>query len=206
MRRFAGFGVLLAFGLASCAKPPVVAVAPPPPAPVGHPYHILVEVPPSPYKRHPLTAEQQAEIQQAFNVIGLKSSLMVGALSCNQQSEYDAFMTNFQPHILAEQHVMDAYFKKIGGHYGQAREDDFVTLMANNQSVSGIGQGAIFCLNNQAEFQQVLALKTPDDLDNFVTAQSPDPAPVVADTAPAATVVTHSLKKNKSIKVAEAQN
>jgi hypothetical protein len=194
MRRLGGVAILLAFGLASCAKPPVVAVAPPPPpAPVGHVYPVMVQVPPSPYKRHPLSAEQQAEIQQAFNVIALKSSLMVGALACNQQSQYDTFMTDFQPHILAEQHVMDAYFRRIGGYYGQAREDDFVTLMANNQSVTGIGEGAVFCLNNQAEFNQVLQFKSPSDLDNFVTDQSP--TSMMAQTGPVSSVVPPPVKK-----------
>ncbi len=173
----------LAFlALASCAKPPpvVVQAPPPPPAPVGHVYATLVPVPPPTYKRVKITPTQAEQLQQAFNIIGLKSALMVGALSCNQQPEYDQFMTEFQPHILAEQHVMDAYFKRIGGYYGQTREDSFVTLLANNQSVTGIAQGAIFCLNNSAEFNAVLALKTPQDLDSFVTDQAPPPSSAVA--------------------------
>jgi hypothetical protein len=199
MRRLGlGFGVLLTVGLAGCAKPPVVAVAPPPPAPVGHPYQIIVQVP---QPRRPLPASQQAEVQQAFNVVGLKSSLMVAALTCNMQDQYDAFMTSFQPHILEEQHVMDKYFRKIGGRSGQVQEDNFVTLMANNQSVSGIGQGAVFCLNNQAEFQQVLALKSAQDLDNYVAANSVDPQ--VAAITPAPVTYKPALKKSKSMKLAD---
>jgi hypothetical protein len=186
-------GIALLAGIAGCAHPPPpVAVAPP--APVGHIYQTLVAVPPAPrwVARH-ITPEQQEQLQQAFNVIGLKSALMVGALSCNQQDQYDAFMTEFQPHILADQHMMDSYFRKIGGHYGQAKEDNFVTLLANNQSVTGIAQGAVFCLNNTAEFQQVLTLKTDSELDNFVTDQAPPdtdagaaPVVVVPVSAPAA--------------------
>ncbi len=190
-------GLSLAFGMAGCAKPPVVAIAPPP-APVGHPYQVLVDIPPN---GRILPVSQRAEVQQAFNVIGLKSALMVGALSCGQQDQYDAFMTSFQPHILAEQHVMDAYFKR-GGRYGQAKEDDFVTLLANNQSVGGIAQGAVFCLNNQAEFQQVLALKTPDQLDDFVTDNSPV---AIASTAPISVQtpdmpVHHHYKSHSTLK------
>ncbi len=178
-------GIVLALGLAGCSHPAPVAVVAP--APVGHIYPTLVEVPPAPkYVAKHITPEQQEELQQAFNVIGLKSALMVGALSCNQQSQYDAFMNAFQPHVLAAQHVMDAYFKKIGGHYGQAKEDNFVTLLANNQSVTGIAQGSVFCLNNTAEFQQVMALKSDGDLDHFVTDQPPAGAsfqPASDDTA-----------------------
>jgi len=180
--------------LAGCSHPAPVAVIVPP-APVGHVYPTLVAVPPAPkwVARH-ITPAQQQQLQQAFNVIGLKSALMVAALSCDQQSQYDAFMTSFQPHILAEQHVMDAYFKRIGGYYGQAKEDNFVTLLANNQSVSGIGQGSVFCLNNTAEFQQVLALKSPSDLDNFVTDQPPAGGnPTDPQTATAAAVTTPAV-------------
>jgi hypothetical protein len=173
--------MIAAGGLAGCSKPAPVVYAPPPPPPVGHPYQVMVDVPP-PVRHIRITPEQKHDIQQAFNVIALKSALMVAALTCNQQTQYDQFMNTFQPHVLAEQHVMDAYFKRASGYYGQAKEDDFVTLLANNQSVGGIGQGAVFCLNNTAEFKAVLALKTPTDLDNFVTDLSPGAAVVVAAT------------------------
>jgi hypothetical protein len=179
-RRKAGVAMGLALlALASCAKhPPVVVAAPP--APVGHVYPTLVEVPPPTYRRMKITPAQEEVLQQAFNVIGLKSALMVGALSCSMQDKYDTFMTTFQPHILAEQHVMDAYFRRIGGHYGQTNEDTFVTLLANNQSVTGIAQGSVFCLNNSAEFNAVLALKSPEALDTFVTDQAPSTTSTVA--------------------------
>ena len=177
--------VLMAIGLAACSQPAPIVYAPPPPPPVGHPYQVMVQVPP-PVRHIRISPEQQQDIQQAFNVIALKSALMVAALTCGQQNQYDQFMNTFQPHVLAEQHVMDAYFKRSSGYYGQAKEDDFVTLLANNQSVGGIGQGAVFCLNNTAEFKAVLALRTPTDLDNFVTNLSPDAAAVVA-TAPSVT-------------------
>lgn len=179
-------GIGLAASLAGCAKPPpAVVMAPPPPPPVGHPYQVMVEVP-APTRHIRITDAQRQEVQQAFNVIALKSALMVAALSCNQQDQYDQFMTVFQPHVLAEQHVMDAYFKRSSGYYGQAKEDDFVTLLANNQSVSGISQGSMFCVNNSAEYKAVLALKSPSDLDNFVTDLPPD-APAVAAAGPVVT-------------------
>jgi hypothetical protein len=186
--------------LAGCAQPAPVAYAPPPPPPVGHPYQVMVAVPP-PVRHIRITSEQQQELQQAFNVIALKSALMVAALTCNQQDQYDQFMTTFQPHVLAEQHVMDAYFKRGSGYYGQAKEDDFVTLLANNQSVGGIGQGAVFCINNSAEFKAVLALKTPSDLDNFVTDLPPNSAVVVAS-APSVT----PLSPGNSVNIAVVQS
>ncbi len=177
IKRSSAFAASLSAALAlasltGCSKPaPVVEVAPPT-APVGHVYATLVPVPAPTSRRVHITPAEQERLQQAFNIIGLKSALMVGALSCNQQDRYDQFMTEFQPHILAEQHVMDAYFRRIGGYRGQKEEDSFVTLLANNQSLSGNGAGN-FCLNNSAEFDAVLALRHPQELDQFVTDQAP---------------------------------
>ena len=163
--------------LAGCSRRGTVAVMePPPPAPVGHIYPTMVEMPVISSHRIKMSRAQVETYQQAFNVIGLKSALMVGALTCDQRRQYDVFMTTFQPHILAEQHVMDGYFRRVGGRAGQNREDDFVTLLANNQSVNAQAQGSVFCLNTSAEFNAVLALRTPQELDNFasnMTAKAP---------------------------------
>jgi len=125
--------------------------------------------------------------QQAFNIIGLKSALMVGALSCSQRDQYDAFMIRFQPHILTEQHVMDSYFRRSGGHYGQSREDDYVTLLANSQSETGIAQGAVYCQSAATEFKQVLAITSISALDAFATS-NPTPQPISLN---ACSVISH---------------
>lgn len=170
--------------LAGCAHPPAPQAVVVAPAPVGHVYPVAVVVPPPVSPKIKFTGTETEQVQQAFNVVGLKSALMVAALSCNQQDKYDAFMTTFQPHILAAQHAMDAYFHKASGPYsGQKMEDNFVTLLANNQSDAGISEGSIFCLNNAAEFDAVLALKTPADLDHFVTDQAPATETTVASAA-----------------------
>ena len=182
--------IILTFGgaallLTGCAqKPPAPqAVNVPPPPPVGHVYPVAITVPAPVSPRIKFSAPQEEQVQQAFNIIGLKSALMVGALSCNEQDKYDTFMSSFQSHVLAEQHVMDAYFHKASGPYsGQKMEDSFVTLLANNQSDNGIADGSYFCLNNAAEFNAVLALKTPTDLDHFVTDQAPPMTPTLAST------------------------
>jgi hypothetical protein len=172
--------------LAGCSKPaPKVAAVQA--APVGHIYSVAVDVPPPVSPKIKFTSQQQADIQQAFNVVGLKSALMVAALSCSQQDQYDAFMHSFQPHVLDAQHKVDAYFHKASGPYsGQKMEDTFITLLANNQSVAGIAQGQIFCLNNQAEFKAVLAMKNQQELDSFVTDEPPTAQMAsLASTAPA---------------------
>ena len=168
-----------------CVKPAQQANLGPPP-PVGHTYAVAVDVPPPTSPRIKFSAAQHEQIQQAFNVIGLKSALMVAALTCGEQEQYDAFMRSFQPHVLNAQHQMDAYFRKASGRSnGQKMEDSFVTQLANNQTIAGMAQGSTFCLNNAAEFQAVLALKSSDDLDHFVTDLSPSAAAQVASATPA---------------------
>lgn len=159
--------------LAGCSRPaPKVSAVQA--APVGHVYPVAVDVPPPVSSKIKFTSNQQEQVQQAFNVVGLKSALMVAALSCGQQDQYDSFMRSFQPHVLDAQHAVDSYFHKASGPYsGQKMEDTFITQLANNQSVAGIAQGQTFCLNNQAEFKAVMAIKTPQELDSFVTDQPP---------------------------------
>ncbi len=176
---------LTLLALAGCSKKAPVAVLAPPPVPVGHVYPTAVEMPVVASRQIKITPAQREAYQQAFNIIGLKSALMVGALSCDQRRAYDIFMTSFQPHILAEQHVMDGYFRRIGGWAGQSREDDFVTLLANNQSISAQAQGSLFCLNTGAEFKAVLALRTQRELDAFASNQAPERPTTVASTASA---------------------
>lgn len=144
---------------------------------IGHTYPVAVDMPPPVSPRILFSAQDTLQNQQAFNVVGLKSALMVAALSCNEQPQYDAFMSSFQPHVYAAQKEMDSYFHKASGPYsGQQMEDTFITNLANNQSVAGIAQGAQFCLNSQAEFKAVLALTTNQQLDHFVTDLPPTTA------------------------------
>lgn len=174
-----GFALLLT-GCAKHAAKTSIQTA----IPVGHIYPVAVAVPPPVSPSIHFSTRDETNIQQAFNVVGLKSALMVAALSCAEQPQYDNFMHSFQPHILSAQHTIDAYFHKASGPYsGVKMEDSFVTNLANNQSVAGIAQGRQFCLNSAAEFQAVLALKNNAQLDSFVTSQPPA-STEVASTAP----------------------
>jgi len=109
----------------------------------------------------------------AFDIIALKSTLMVGALSCNQGVSYNKFMTHFQSEILAEQHVMDGYFAHAYGLYSQMQEDSYETSLANSQSEASITIGAAYCGNTARLFTQVLAIKTQNGLETFTSANPP---------------------------------
>jgi hypothetical protein len=101
---------------------------------------------------------------QAFNIIGLKSNLMVDALSCGMAKNYDLFMTKFQPQVLDAQHLMDNYFVRQGGLAGAAMEDSFVTQLANSESGAAAQKGSVFCGQAAKQFAQVGALGGTMDL------------------------------------------
>lgn len=118
--------------------------------------------------------------RQAFEVIGLKSTLMVSALACGERDKYNQFMNKFQPHVLSELNVLTAYFKTLHGRSaGQHHEDDYMTSLANAQSSVGIHEGSNYCGETETLFTQVLALQTISALDNFVR-QAPPTQPIVA--------------------------
>ena len=135
---------------------------------------------------------------QAFNLIGLKSTLMVAALSCGMAKNYDLFMTRFQPQVLNAQHLMDDYFIRAGGLAGVQMEDGFVTQLANSESDAAAEQGSGFCGQAGEQFAQVAALGGSMDLISLASnlnlasppagsglcpASAPPPPVVVADAA-----------------------
>lgn len=95
---------------------------------------------------------------QAFNIVGLKSTLMVAALSCGLSKDYDIFMTRFQPQVQEAQKGMDGFFMRQGGLAGQVLEDDFTTLLANNESDAAVHAGSAFCAQAAKRFAKVAAL------------------------------------------------
>ncbi|HET9148278.1 MAG TPA: hypothetical protein VFN77_09525 [Acetobacteraceae bacterium] len=116
--------------------------------------------------------------QQAFEVVGLKSTLMVSALACGERDQYNQFMDRFQPHVFSELQRLTSYFKELHGRLGQRHEDDYMTSLANAQSSVGIHEGSNYCAASESLFGKVLALQTVSDLDNFVR-QAPPTQPIV---------------------------
>ncbi len=119
------------------------------------------------------------DTQQALEVVGLKSTLMVSALACDDRDDYNQFMTRFQPHVFSQLNVLNDYFKQLHGRRGQAHEDDYMTSLANVQSTAGIHEGVDYCNQAKTVFTQVLALKTSDELDQYVQ-KAPPVQPIVA--------------------------
>jgi hypothetical protein len=109
----------------------------------------------------------------AFDVAGLKSQLMVTAITCEATERYNAFILRYRPNLVAEEKVLTAYFNRTFGKRAQAEHDDYITSLANSQSQNGLKAGTGFCAQNMAMFDQVMALRGGAELPDFATGKSP---------------------------------
>jgi hypothetical protein len=103
----------------------------------------------------------------ALNVAGLKSQLMVTALSCDTRDRYNDFIMAFRPTLMRQDAALNTYFSHHYGRAWRSEHDDYITQLANVQSENGIKQGTSFCSQNVGLFNEVLALKTPQQLTDF---------------------------------------
>lgn len=108
---------------------------------------------------------------QMFDVAGLKSELMVTAIACNADSEYNAFVRRFRTELLADDQQLDAYFRARYGRSSQAAHDAYTTNIANKMSETGVSQGTDFCLRHIALFSEVLRLRDISDLRLFAVSR-----------------------------------
>ena len=108
----------------------------------------------------------------AFDIAGLKTSLMITALTCNANEKYDAFVLKYRPELANQDKVLGSYFSRAHGRQGRTRQDDYVTQLANSQSQTGLRQGSLFCNYNLPIFDEVMALRGSNELPDYAAARS----------------------------------
>jgi hypothetical protein len=125
----------------------------------------------------------------AFDIAGLKTKLMVTALTCNQQDRYNDFVQRFRSDLMTQERALHTYFARaFGGGRAQQQHDDYITSLANTQSQSGIRQGTYYCQLNVGMFTEVLALEKGADLVRYAANKAlPQPIDVVACPVPTRT-------------------
>lgn len=106
-----------------------------------------------------------------FDVAGLKSELMVTALTCNADSQYDAFVNRFKPVLLQDDRQLGLYFQHTYGRAGQTAHDAYITNVANGMSEIGVAEGTSFCQQHLVLFPEVLALGSPAQLALFAASR-----------------------------------
>jgi hypothetical protein len=99
---------------------------------------------------------QPAE-QSAFQVRALQSQLMVAAIACKQEDDYNAFVRRFQPELGGAWNSLVKHYRRTGGRQHQRALDSYITQLANEQSQDGIRQGSRFCQNLKPLFQVAMS-------------------------------------------------
>jgi hypothetical protein len=129
----------------------------------------------------PVLAERQCTSlsdQSTFEVQALRSELMVLATGCNDGERYNAFIRRFQSDLQSNERAINAYFQHRYGRSAQAEHDKFVTDLANAVSRHGSDLGGDFCPRNGMIFNEVLALDSPSELEDFAAGKNLVPATV----------------------------
>jgi len=123
--------------------------------------------------------------RSAFDIVGLKSQLMVTALSCDAQARYNAFVARFRSDLVAQERALNGYFGRSFGRRAQQEHDDYVTSLANVQSEAGTKLGSTFCDKSVGLFDQVMALQSSSDLSSFASGkQIVQPITLITCTGP----------------------
>jgi len=135
-----------------------------------------------------------ANERAAFELVALKNTLMVAALSCGQNNEYNDFMTRFQPYLATQQSVMDHYFARMNGGTAQTDEDTFLTALSNEESQESLTMGPQYCPGAGALFDQILSLRDEGALADFAAANAPaQGGPDMCGAAPSGDPATPAL-------------
>ena len=127
----------------------------------------------------------QAPERAAFNVRALQSQLMVAALACGKDGEYNAFVRKFQRDLAASYNGIQGHYRRTSGRTAQNQLDGFITQLANAQSQDGIRAGSHYCPLVTPLFQQALARQNAADLADLAEERNvlnPLAAPTCAET------------------------
>jgi hypothetical protein len=129
--------------------------------------------------------------QAAFEMVALKTALMVVATTCDSGDRYNAFVRRYQPSLVDTDRSLSSYFKRHYGARGQQEYDRYATDLANTQSRGGLTQGTDFCARSAALFDEVMALPTATQLASYAAGKDLVPAAigVCPGAAPAKPVV-----------------
>lgn len=109
---------------------------------------------------------QPAE-RTAFDLRALQSQLMVAALSCGRDADYNAFVRKFQGELAASYRGIQGHFRRTAGNAHQRELDGFITQLANAHSQDGIRAGSQFCPLVTPLFQLALAQTNAQGLAEF---------------------------------------
>jgi hypothetical protein len=108
----------------------------------------------------------------ALDVAGLKTQLMVTALTCHVDDRYNAFINKYRPELVAHEKAAGGYFSRTYGRSSKSRQDDYMTQLANSKSQLGLQQGSLFCDRNVGVFDEVMSLRNGTELQEYAAGRT----------------------------------
>ncbi|MBC7800143.1 MAG: hypothetical protein H7Z10_05940 [Gemmatimonadaceae bacterium] len=108
----------------------------------------------------------------AFDVTGLKTHLMVTALTCAADEKYNAFVIKYRPELTSQDKALGGWFTRTHGRRARQQQDDYITQLANSRSQDGIRQGSLFCTQNLGLFDEVMALRSGAELTDYAAGKT----------------------------------
>lgn len=116
----------------------------------------------------PSIASAQVCVQPAekigFDIRALQSQLMVAALACGQQDDYNAFVRRYQNEVAGAFRSVAAHFRRTAGAQHQRQLDQYITNLANGQSQMSIARGSFFCREQAPLFQAAMTATNSAEL------------------------------------------
>jgi hypothetical protein len=109
----------------------------------------------------------RAEERVAFDLRTLQSQLMVAALACGRDNDYNAFVRKFQRDLSGAYVNMQGHYRRTAGGNAQRELDNYITVIANAHSQDGIRAGSQFCPLIMPLFQQAMAKTSAAELSAF---------------------------------------
>lgn len=107
----------------------------------------------------------------AFGMRVLQSELMIAALQCGQQAQYNRFMQLHQPELSTAYDQIGAHFTRLFGAEGEEKRDSYITDLANAHSQDQMQQGPDFCARVSPTVNASLTLTTSGDISRFAQEQ-----------------------------------
>ena len=141
--------------------------------------------------------------QSTFEVQALKSKLMVHAMSCHTDAQYNTFVNRFRGDLAANEKAFSEYFKRHYGKSSQREQDAYVTQLANAQSDVGMRLGSDFCPRDKTLYDEVMSLENPAELPEYVAGKDLVPASLGA-CAPVAAPTTKAAAQTRARPVTRA--
>lgn len=97
---------------------------------------------------------------KALDFTAIQSSMMVAALSCNQQTQYNKFIKKYRKEISSGGGHIKSYFKRTYGNKYEGKLNNFMTKLANKATKSSmVLDSDKYCEETSIALDNLLSIK-----------------------------------------------